>query len=48
MSHHPFNAVNDKYYKMEVELLCPGTKVPAPKMVSFDIKHLYLELSKDV
>jgi hypothetical protein len=47
-SHRPFNVVNDKYYKMEVELLRPGTKLPASNTVSLDIKHLYLELSKDV
>ena len=47
-SHRPFNIVNDKYYRMEIELLRPGTKIPAAKTVLFDIKHLYLELSKDV
>jgi hypothetical protein len=47
-SHHPFNTVADKYYKMEVELLRPGTKIPFPKTVSLDINTLYLELSKDV
>jgi hypothetical protein len=46
--HRPFNSVADKYYKMEVELLRPGTKIPAPTTVSLDIKHLYLELSKGV
>jgi hypothetical protein len=33
---------------MEAELLRPGTKLPAAKTISFDIKHLYLKLSKDV
>jgi hypothetical protein len=47
-SHRPFNVVNDKYYKVEVELLRPGTKIPAPRTVSEDINHLYLELSKTV
>jgi hypothetical protein len=47
-SHRPFNAVADKYYKMEVELLRPGTKIPSPKTVSLDINTLYLELSKGV
>lgn len=47
-SHRPFNSVNDKYYKMEIELLHPGTKIPSPKTVSLDVKHLYVEPSKDV
>ena len=47
-SHRPFNFVNDKYYHKEVELLRPGTKIPAPTTVSLDIKHIYLELSKTV
>jgi hypothetical protein len=47
-SHRPFNFVNDKYYHKEVELLRPGTKIPAPSTVSLDIKHIYLELSKTV
>lgn len=47
-SHRPFNSVNDKYYHKEVELLQPGTKIPAPSTVSLDIKHIYLELSKTV
>jgi hypothetical protein len=33
---------------MEVELFHPGTKLPAVKTVSLDIRHLYLKLSKDV
>jgi len=47
-SHCPFNFVNDKYYHKEVELLRPGTKIPAPSTVSLNIKHIYLELSKTV
>jgi len=43
-SNHPFNAVTDKYYKMEVEMLRPGTVIPHPTTVSQDIKHLYVEL----
>jgi hypothetical protein len=47
-SNRPFNAVADKYYKMEVEMLRPGTVIPHPTTVSQDIKHLYVELSKTV
>jgi hypothetical protein len=47
-SHRPFNAVEDKYYRAEVQLLRPGTDIPTPRTVSNDINHLYLELSKDV
>ncbi|KAJ7793724.1 hypothetical protein B0H13DRAFT_1675497 [Mycena leptocephala] len=47
-SNRPFNSVNDKYYKMEVELLRPGTTIPAPSTVSRHLNLLYLELSKDV
>jgi hypothetical protein len=47
-SNRPFNAVTDKYYKMEVEMLRPGTVIPHPTTVSQDIKHLYVELSKTV
>ncbi|KAJ7148910.1 hypothetical protein C8R46DRAFT_880118 [Mycena filopes] len=47
-SNRPFNAVNDKYYRMEVEMLRPGTSLPAASTVSRDLNLLYLELSKDV
>ncbi|KAJ7609203.1 hypothetical protein DFH06DRAFT_1017302 [Mycena polygramma] len=47
-SHRPFNFVNDKYYKMEVELLRPGIVIPSASTVSRDLKLLYLELSKGV
>ena len=47
-SNRPFNAVADKYYKMEVEMLRPGTVILHPTTVSQDIKHLYVELSKTV
>ncbi|KAJ6507331.1 hypothetical protein C8R47DRAFT_1037153, partial [Mycena vitilis] len=47
-SNRPFNFVNDKYYKMEVELLRPGTIIPSASTVSRDLKLLYLELSKGV
>jgi hypothetical protein len=45
---HLFNAVTDIYYKMEVEMLRPGTVIPHPTTVLQDIKHLYVELSKTV
>ncbi|KAJ7676681.1 hypothetical protein DFH06DRAFT_976466, partial [Mycena polygramma] len=35
-SNRPFNFVNDKYYKMEVELLRPGTIIPSASTVSRD------------
>lgn len=47
-SHWPFNAVHDKYYRLEVELLRPGTLIPHVTTMSHDIKHLYVELSKTV
>jgi hypothetical protein len=47
-SNRPFNFVMDKYYKMEVQLLRPGTIIPSPATVSSDLKLLYLELSKGV
>ncbi|KAJ7706650.1 hypothetical protein B0H16DRAFT_1345807, partial [Mycena metata] len=47
-SHRPFNAVNDKYYKMEVELLRPGTIIPSASTVSRDVNLLYVELSKNI
>ena len=47
-SNHPFNAVHDKYYRMEVEMLRPGTKIPHATTVSRNIKFLYVELSKTV
>lgn len=47
-SHRPFNSVNDKYYRMEVELLRPGTIIPSASTVSRDLNLLYMELSKGV
>ncbi|KDQ20120.1 hypothetical protein BOTBODRAFT_102100, partial [Botryobasidium botryosum FD-172 SS1] len=48
MSKRPFNIVNDPYYKMEVELLRPGTIVPHPSTVSRDICAIYSEAAKHV
>ena len=47
-SHHAFNMVNDPFYKQEVELLRPGTKIPSPRTVSRDIQTLYQMGSKRV
>ncbi|KAJ7136803.1 hypothetical protein C8R44DRAFT_607826, partial [Mycena epipterygia] len=48
-SRHPFNSVNNKsYYKMEVEMLRPGTVIPSATTVSRDLKLLYLEQSHHV
>ncbi|KIK93837.1 hypothetical protein PAXRUDRAFT_144159, partial [Paxillus rubicundulus Ve08.2h10] len=44
----PFNMVNDKYYKMEVKMLPPGTELPHTSTVSQDIKDLYTNLTLDV
>ncbi|KIK75066.1 hypothetical protein PAXRUDRAFT_90816, partial [Paxillus rubicundulus Ve08.2h10] len=44
----PFNMVNDKYYKIEIQMLCPGTELPHPTTVSRDIKDLYTGLAGDV
>ncbi|KIK79421.1 hypothetical protein PAXRUDRAFT_161343 [Paxillus rubicundulus Ve08.2h10] len=44
----PFNMVNDKYYKMEVQMLCPGTELPHTSTVSQDIKDLYTNLALDI
>jgi hypothetical protein len=47
-TNRPFNTVTNKYYKMEVKMLRPGTVIPHPTTVSQDIKHLHVELSKMV
>lgn len=36
-----FNSVADPYYVQEVEMLCPGTRLPSPAMVSRDVKAMY-------
>ncbi|KAI0045689.1 hypothetical protein FA95DRAFT_1495156, partial [Auriscalpium vulgare] len=47
-SQRPFNMVADKYYAMEVNMLRPGTPLPAPTTVSEDIKALHVGLASDV
>jgi hypothetical protein len=43
-----FNEFQDKYYKMEVEMLRPGTVLPHPSTVSRDLNEIYLKLSNHV
>jgi hypothetical protein len=40
-SKRPFNLVADPYYIQEVEMLCPGAKLPSPATVSQDVKAMY-------
>ncbi|KAF9792012.1 hypothetical protein BJ322DRAFT_980034, partial [Thelephora terrestris] len=40
-SKRSFNSVADPYYIQEVEMLCPGTKIPSPATVSRDINMMY-------
>jgi hypothetical protein len=47
-NHRPFNSVLDEDYRAEVEMLRPGTVLPAPQTVSRDIKAIYAEMSKNV
>ncbi|KAH8110931.1 hypothetical protein DFH11DRAFT_1513749, partial [Phellopilus nigrolimitatus] len=47
-SHRPFNFVTDPHYKLEVEMLRPGTIIPHPTTVSRDINTLYVGLSNYV
>ena len=35
------NSVLDEDYRWEVEMLCPGTKVPYPMTVQQDLIHIY-------
>ncbi|KAF8162050.1 hypothetical protein K438DRAFT_1731315, partial [Mycena galopus ATCC 62051] len=43
-----FESQDDKWYRMEVELLRPGTIPPSPKVVQRDISTLYIEYAKVV
>ncbi|KAF9037431.1 hypothetical protein BDP27DRAFT_1190478, partial [Rhodocollybia butyracea] len=40
-SFRPFNSVNDRWYKVEVEMLRPGTLLPSAATLSRDTKILY-------
>jgi hypothetical protein len=37
--------VNDKYYRMEVDMLCPGTIIPLERTISRDLNLLHQELA---
>ncbi len=45
-SHRPFNLAKDPLYLEEVEMLRPGTTVPAPSTVSRDLQTIYQKGSK--
>jgi hypothetical protein len=47
-SHRPCNSARDRFYKLEVELLRPGTHVPSPGNISLDIKRLYIGLAPNI
>jgi hypothetical protein len=47
-NHHPFNSVLDEDYQAEVDMLCPGTKLPHPATVSRDIQAIYLDMSRHI
>ncbi|EJD41570.1 hypothetical protein AURDEDRAFT_68674 [Auricularia subglabra TFB-10046 SS5] len=47
VSNRPFNALEDKYYRQEVELLWPGTKLPHRTVVSKDVKYLHTTVVSD-
>lgn len=44
-SARPFNMIIDKWYKMEVEMLWPGTVVLHPATISSDLQCLYSGMS---
>lgn len=44
----PFNSVLDEDYRIEVQMLRPGTEIPHPITISRDARAVYLELSKCV
>jgi len=46
--HRPFNIVHNKYYDMEVAMLCQEAKLSHSTTVSNDVRHIYEELSKSV
>ncbi|KAJ6466084.1 hypothetical protein DFH09DRAFT_956918, partial [Mycena vulgaris] len=45
---HPFASQDDHWYRLEVELLRPGTTPPSSKTVERDIGTLYTEYAKVV
>ncbi|KAJ7644486.1 hypothetical protein FB45DRAFT_720175, partial [Roridomyces roridus] len=44
-SKRSFNSIEDKYYRMEVEMLRPGTVVPSADTVARDVQRLYESLA---
>ncbi|KAF8239894.1 hypothetical protein L208DRAFT_1060614, partial [Tricholoma matsutake] len=47
-NHQPFNSVLDEDYQTEVQMFQPGTKVPHPMTISWDVNAMYFEMSKHV
>ncbi|KAK7034395.1 hypothetical protein R3P38DRAFT_3185246 [Favolaschia claudopus] len=47
-SKRAFNQVEDKWYRLEVEMLRPGTVVPSADTVAEDVQRLYVLLARDV
>ncbi|KAF8966834.1 hypothetical protein BDZ97DRAFT_1657229 [Flammula alnicola] len=41
----PINSVLDKDYKLEVEMLRPGTKLLSPMTVQWDLFYIYEQAS---
>ncbi|KAF8960345.1 hypothetical protein BDZ97DRAFT_1604568, partial [Flammula alnicola] len=41
----PINSVLDEDYKLEVEMLRPGTKLPSPMTVQRDLLYIYEQAS---
>ncbi|KAF9008060.1 hypothetical protein BDQ17DRAFT_1455832 [Cyathus striatus] len=44
----PFNMVNDKFYQMQVQMLCPGTKLPSHDTIQRDTIYLFKVMSLHV
>ncbi|KAF8983845.1 hypothetical protein BDQ17DRAFT_1261037 [Cyathus striatus] len=44
----PFNIVNNKFYQMQVQMLCPGTKLPSCNTIQRDTIHLFKAMSLHV
>ncbi|KAF8986674.1 hypothetical protein BDQ17DRAFT_1259349 [Cyathus striatus] len=40
-SMRPFNMVNDKFFQMQVEMLCPGTQLPSHTTIQRDTISLF-------
>jgi len=46
--YQPFNLVLDDDCQMEVQMLWPGTKIPHPMTVCWDVNAMYFRMSKHV